>query len=175
MKKKCDPLDTGIYTAGISDYFGERQKRWDTYYHRICRAVASKSPCLSRQIGAILVKENVVVATGYNGPPRGYPHCKPVDHGLCPRKAKGYASGEGLLECPAVHAEVNCIISAARIGTSVSGSTLYMNCIIPCKDCMSLLINAGVREVVVEDIIAYHEMSLPMAESANIKIRRFKL
>jgi len=155
----------------IQDYFGEHQKRWDTYYNRICRAVASKSPCLSRQIGAILVKENVVVATGYNGPPRGYPHC--IDS--CPRKAKGYASGEGLHECPAVHAEANCIISAARIGASVSGSILYMNCIIPCKDCMSLLINAGVWEIVVDDTVPYHEVSLSMAESANVKIRRFKL
>ena len=76
----------------IQDYFGEHQKRWDTYYNRICRAVASKSPCLSRQIGAILVKENVVVATGYNGPPRGYPHCESVDYGLCPRKAKDDSS-----------------------------------------------------------------------------------
>ena len=151
--------------------YGERQKRWDTYYHRICRAVASKSPCLSRQIGAILVKENVIVSTGYNGPARGYPHCADS----CPRKAKGYASGEGLHECPATHAEANCIISAARIGAAVSGSTLYMNCIIPCKDCMSLLVNAGVREVVVNDIIAYHEISLPIAESAGIKIRRFRL
>jgi len=155
----------------IRDWIGERQKRWDTYYHRICRAVASKSPCHSRQIGAILVKENVVVATGYNGPARGYLHCADS----CPRKDIGLKSGEGLNLCPAVHAEVNCIISAARVGTSVSGSTLYMNCIIPCKDCMSLLVNAGVREIVVDDIIAYHEMSLPVAESAGIKIRRFKL
>ena len=169
--------------------YGERQKRWDTYYHRICCAVSSKSPCLSRQIGAILVRENVIVSTGYNGPARGYPHCEGLATGMpdistpteihfekvCPRHAKGYKSGEGLYECPATHAEANCIISAARIGAAVSGSTLYMNCIIPCKDCMSLLVNAGVREVVVNDIIAYHEISLPIAESAGIKIRRFRL
>ena len=161
--------------------YGERQARWDTYYHRICRAVASKSPCLSRQIGAILVKENVIVSTGYNGPARGYPHCEGTlsppfgDKSICPRKLKGYASGEGLHECPATHAEANCIISAARIGAAVSGSTLYMNCIIPCKDCMNLLVNAGVREIVVDDIISYHEISLPIAESAGIKIRRFRL
>jgi len=163
--------------------YGERQRRWDTYYHRICRAVASKSPCLSRQIGAILVRENVIVSTGYNGPARGYPHCvgyvetrgEPFDEPICPRKTQGYKSGEGLHLCPATHAEANCIISAARIGAAVSGSTLYMNCIIPCKDCMSLLVNAGVREVVVDDIIAYHKISLPIAESAGIKIRRFRL
>ena len=153
------------------DYFNEKRKRWDTYFHTICVAVSSKSPCLSRQIGAILVRNNSVVSTGYNGPPRSFPHCKDI----CPRKAKGYRSGEGLLECPATHAEANCIANAARIGASTVGTTLYMNCIIPCKDCMSILINAGIREIVVDDIIPYHELSLDMAQAANIKLRRFLL
>ena len=188
------------------DYFNEKRKRWDTYFHTICVAVSSKSPCLSRQIGAILVRNNSVVSTGYNGPPRSFPHCKPapmyiVDESyevdpsklepgsiikvnsnkpieykaVCPRKAKGYRSGEGLLECPATHAEANCIANAARIGACTVGTTLYMNCIIPCKDCMSILINAGIREIVVDDIIPYHELSLDMAQAANIKLRRFLL
>ena len=170
----------------VKDYFGEKQKRWDTYYHTICVAVASKSPCLSRQIGAILVKENVIISTGYNGPARGYPHCEstPIPrkdmkqenkYWGCPRKAKGYASGEGLHECPATHAEANCVISAARIGAPVSGSTLYMNCIIPCKDCINLLVNAGVKEVVVDDLTPYHLISGNIAKAGNVKIRRFNL
>lgn len=173
----------------VKDYFEERQKRWDTYYHNICVAVASKSPCLSRQIGAILVKENVIVATGYNGPARGFKHCEAVLHPMedinvpgeahfsrvCPRHAKGYASGEGLSECPATHAEANCIISAARIGASVSRSIFYMNCIIPCKDCMNLLVNAGVFEIVVDDLTPYHDISIDIAKAANMKLRRFNL
>ena len=149
----------------------QKRSRWDLYYHLICEAVASKSPCLSRQIGAILVRENVVVATGYNGPPRNYPHCQVT----CPRKARGFKSGEGLHICPAVHAEANCVASAARIGAAISGSTLYMNCIIPCKDCMCLLINAGVKEIVIENYQPYHEQSLLMAKHANIIIREFTI
>lgn len=155
----------------MTEYLEDKIRRWDTYFHSICEAVASKSPCHSRQIGSILVKEKVVVATGFNGPPRNYPHCK---YG-CPRKEAGYKSGEGLYLCPATHAEANCVISAARIGAPVSGSTLYMNCIVPCKDCMSLLVNAGVREVIVDDPYPYHEVSFQIADYAGIKLRRFVL
>ena len=146
--------------------------RWDLYFHGICKAVSSKSPCLSRKIGAILVRDKSIVSTGYNGPPRGYPHC----HGTtCPRKLKGYSSGEGLVECPAAHAEANCIANAARIGASTVGSTLYMNCIVPCKDCAILLVNAAIVEVVIEDVVYYHPMSKEIFEKANINVRRFLL
>lgn len=152
--------------------------RWDVYFHNICVAISTKSPCLSRQIGAILVRDKSIISTGFNGPPRGFPHCTPASpngsgSNLCPRHAKGYHSGEGLVECPATHAEANCIANAARIGACTIGSTLYMNCIIPCKDCMSLLINAGIIEIVVDDLIPYHELALKMAEVANIKLRKF--
>jgi len=157
------------------DYFNQKLRRWDTYYHNICIAVASKSPCLSRQIGSILVREKIIIATGFNGPPRNHPHCQMSEGPICPRKAQGYKSGEGLHLCPATHAEANCIASAARIGASVNNSTLYLNCIIPCKDCMALIINAGIIEVVCDKADPYHEMSLTMAKYANIKIREFVL
>lgn len=144
---------------------------WDSYFINICNAVASKSPCLSRQIGAILVRDHSIVSTGYNGPARGYPHCE----GQCPRKLKGYKSGEGLVECPAAHAEGNCVANAARIGASTVNTTLYMNSIIPCKDCMILLVNAGICEVVVLETDPYHKMSLGIARFGDIKIRRFEL
>lgn len=154
------------------NYYREKLKRWDTYYHSICQSVASKSPCLSRQIGSILVKDKIIVATGFNGPPRGYPHCQ----NECPRKSiEGYKSGKFLDQCPATHAEANCIASAARIGAPVTDCTLYLNYIIPCKDCMSLIINAGIKEVVCEKAETYHYMSLEMAKYANIKIREFIL
>jgi len=149
----------------------QRQARWDKYFHTICIAVASKSPCLSRQIGAILVRDNSVISTGFNGPARGYFHCE----GECPRKKMGFASGEGLIHCPAAHAEGNCIANAARIGASTVGSTLYMNCVIPCKDCMVLLVNAGISEIVADDIKLYHEMSAEIASIGRIGIRRFRL
>lgn len=162
-------IECGDKIMNKNDHFKSKLKRWDTYYHSICVAVASKSPCLSHQIGAILVREKVVIATGFNGPARGFPHCK----NECPRKVAEFPSGEGLFMCPATHAEANCIASAARIGASVSGSTLYMNYILPCKDCMNLLVNAGITEVVIDDLTPYHEMSVDIAAHAGIKVRRF--
>ena len=161
--------------------------RWDIYFHKICEAVASKSPCLSRQIGAVLVRDRSIVSTGFNGPARGYPHCRPIrtimedittdseihTELVCPRRAKGYKSGEGLLECPAAHAEGNCVANAARIGASTVNTTLYMNSIIPCKDCAIILVNAGITEVVIDEAVPYHQMSLDILK--NVNIRSFKL
>ena len=154
-----------------TEFYREKLRRWDKYFHRICLAVSSKSPCLSRQIGAILVRDKSIISTGYNGPARGYKHC----FGTCPRHAKGYRSGEGLLECPAVHAEANCIANAARTGTSTIGSTLYMNCILPCKDCAIILVNAGIVKVVVDDLKPYHNMSIEVFKKGKIKLRKFIL
>lgn len=152
--------------------------RWDKYFHNICNAVASKSPCLSRQIGAILVRDKSIVSTGYNGPARNYPHCKGEFihcRNVCPRQAKGYKSGEGLLECPAAHAEANCIANAARLGVQTVGTTIYLNTLIPCKDCMILLVNAGISEIVVEEYKWYHELSADISTYGGIHIRRFDL
>lgn len=145
--------------------------RWDKYFLHICEAVASKSACLSRQIGAIIVFENSVVSTGYNGPPRGFPHCE----GTCPRRAKGYHSGEGLHECPAGHAEANAISNAARLGTSTNGCTLYLNTNYPCKDCMTAIVNAGIDEVVASIPTPYHPISIDIAHHGNVELRGFYL
>jgi dCMP deaminase len=143
---------------------------WDSYFYNLCKAVALNCKCRSRQIGAILVRDRSVIATGYNGPARGIKEC-----GLtCPRKGLGFKSGEGLDLCPAVHAEVNAVIDAARKGASTLGSILYMNALLPCKNCAGVLINAGIKEIVVEDIISYDSLAKDMLEEANITIRKFK-
>ena len=148
------------------------ESNWDAYLMRICHTVASKSHCLSRQIGSVIVRDNSIVSTGYNGPARGYPHCKGP---TCPRKLKGYKSGEGLHECPAGHAESNAIANAARLGVSVCGTTLYLNCLIPCKDCMIAIVNAGISTVVPETYKPYHEMSVAIAEYGNVIVRRMEI
>ena len=147
-----------------------KKSQWDNYFHGLCIAVASKSNCLSRQIGAVIVKDHSIVSTGYNGPPRGYPHC---DGGKCPRQLKGYKSGEGLHECTAAHAEANAIVNAARNGVSTLGCTLYLNTMVPCKDCMILIINAGIIEIVCEELKLYHEMSARLLAYTDIKVRTF--
>lgn len=145
---------------------------WDRYFETVCDAIASKSKCLSRQIGVVIVRDHSIVSTGYNGPARGYPHCK----GTCPRKSKGYKSGQGLIECPAAHAEVNAISNAARLGVCIRGCTMYMNTReIACKDCMTAIVNSGIAELVTLELIPYHEMSLDIARYGKIKLRRFEL
>lgn len=176
--------------------------KWDIYFHTICEAVASKSPCLSRKIGAILVKDHSIVSTGFNGPSRGIPHCGhdrfasdksfieycqdefkkqgtfPNRRRLieeCPRKLLNYASGTHMELCPAVHAEANAVIDAARKGASTIGTTLYMNCIIPCKNCFSLLINAGIVSIVVDDTKVYDSHTQYLINNSKINIRRFEI
>jgi len=193
--KRCsicgDVLDHTKYIRKVSS-------AWDSYFHNICVAVASKSPCLSRKIGAILVKDHSIISTGYNGPPRGIPHCgqprlssdkvlsieimkvmkeltrKRVDT-ECPRKLLGYPSGTHMELCPAQHAEANAISNAARIGAPVLGSTLYMNCVIPCKNCFGALINAGIVEIVVDDTKTYDIYTQYLIDNSSIKIREFNL
>lgn len=175
--------------------------RWDTYFHNICKAVASKSPCLSRKIGAILVRDRSIISTGYNGPPRGIPHCgkerfendrllsdsltrhkdygemwgiKDI-HNTCPRRLLNFCSGEGIEWCTAQHAEENAVSNAARNGVSTIGCTLYMNCVIPCKNCFGTLINSGVSEIVVEDVTVYDKYTQFLIDNSNIKIRSFEL
>lgn len=139
---------------------------WNTYFIDICNTVAQNSKCHSRQIGAILVRDRVVIATGYNGPPRGVSHCE----GECPRRAAGYRSGERLDLCPATHAEQNCIASAARVGACTKGATLYLNTVAPCKWCMGLLINAGVERVITAEPGSYDKLGLDMAKQAGIEV-----
>lgn len=168
---------------------------WDEYFYEITLKVAKKTHCMSRQIGAILVKDNVIVSTGYNGPPRGVPHCDkrirwdkllqerfqqtysriPTKLNQCPRKALGYASGEALELCPAAHAEANCIVQAARNGISTKGTTMYMTCGIPCKNCLVLIINAGIREIVCTSLEKYDKLSEFIIQSAGLKIRTFEM
>lgn len=144
---------------------------WDKYYLNICNAVASKSPCLSRQIGAILVRDKSVISTGYNGPARGIPHCT----NICPRRELGFKSGEGMEHCYAQHAEENCISNAARNGVITVGAILYMNTVIPCKNCFSTLINAGVTEIVVLTKTAYDKYTRFIVDNSTIKLREFQL
>jgi len=162
-------------------------KPWDKYFLGICNQVAANSKCLSRQIGAILVRDHIIIATGYNGPPRGFRKCPdrwrdPMDPlsneaGIlkgtgkgCPRHALGHKSGERLDLCPAVHAEVNCIAAASRVGVNVNHSVMYMNCQVPCKWCMGLLIDSGVGILVVTSLEPYDQLSLTMVRESNTGI-----
>ena len=143
----------------------------DAFLMEICDVLAAQSKCRSRQIGALAVRGDRIISTGYNGPPRGFEHC-----GLkCPRREQGYPSGEGLHLCPAVHAEANVISNAASLGHSLEGAILYLNTVVPCKACMGQLINAGIKGIVVLKMESYDRLGPEMAEQCGIYIREAKV
>lgn len=117
---------------------------WDEYFMEITRVVATRSTCLRRKVGAILVKDRHIIATGYNGAPRGLAHCAEVG---CLRSQQGIASGERHELCRALHAEQNAIIQAAVSGVSIDGATLYVN-LFPCSLCAKMLINSRIKRIV---------------------------
>ena len=130
----------------------------DEYYLGIALAVAKKSTCLKKQYGAIIVKNDQVLATGYNGPVRGEPHCTKCTKVSCDKDMLEYSS------CPACHAEMNCIISASR--DEMLGATLYLAGYItstgeenlnvePCEICLRLIKNAGIDRVVTNSGVLY--------------------
>ncbi len=114
----------------------------DDYFMEIAKVVASRSTCLRRKAGAVLVKDKRILSTGYNGVPKGLPHCE--DTG-CPRAE--YPSGTHHELCRAVHSEQNAIVQAAIHGVSIEGATLYCT-LQPCIICTKMLINAGIKRVV---------------------------
>lgn len=120
---------------------------WDDYFLQITDLVASRSTCLRRKVGAILVRDKRILATGYNGAPQGLPHCLEIG---CLREQLGIPSGQRHELCRAIHAEQNVIIQAARYGTNIAGSTLYCTTQ-PCVICMKMLINAGVAKIFYRD------------------------
>jgi len=126
------------------------------YYLDIAQTVCERSTCLRRCFGAIIVKNDVIVSTGYNGAPRGRRNC--CDIGKCTREELGIPRGERYELCRSIHAEMNAIISASR--EQMLGSTMYMCCIDPktkevvsgvnsCMMCKRLIINAGIEKVII--------------------------
>lgn len=178
----------------LKDKFA-KQAREDIFFLSLAKKVASESKCLSRKIGSVLVKDGVIISTGRNGPARNVTHCnnrscefyfnldksltkenqesykKLWNNTICPRRNLGYKSGEGLCICNAVHSERNCILAAARNGISTLGTTIYAFCPMPCKDCTSELINAGVREIVCLKGEDYDGYARIIAQEAGIIIR----
>lgn len=173
--------------------------RWDKYFLGICKEIGKNTKCMSRQIGAILTIDKSIVATGYNGPPRGIPHCNirakkdpefakelsklsgmsnyEAERYLekCPRQLMGFKSGDGLDWCVAGHAERNCLINAARTGVCTRHTTMYMDCGIPCTPCMVEIINAGVKEIVVTKIEYYDKSAEYLLRNSNLNFRIFNV
>jgi dCMP deaminase len=138
---------------------------WDDYFMKIAQEVSTRSTCLRRRVGAVVVKDKRILATGYNGAPAGLKHCLEVG---CLREKLGVPSGEKHELCRGLHAEQNAVIQAALHGVPISGSSLYSTHK-PCSLCAKILINAGVKEI--RYIEGYtDELADEMLNEAGIKV-----
>ena len=139
---------------------------WDEYFMQMAELTAKRSTCLRRNVGAIIVKDKHIIATGYNGAPKGLPHCEEL--GGCLRQKLGVPSGERHELCRALHAEQNAIIQAATLCQSIEGATIYVTHQ-PCIICAKMIINAGISRIVVRS--GYPDkMAEDMAREANLRI-----
>lgn len=126
---------------------------WDTYFLELTNIVKKRSTCLRRHVGALIVKENHILSTGYNGVPTKITHCSEVG---CLREKLKVPSGERHELCRGLHAEQNAIIQAALHGVSIKDATIYTNTK-PCSICTKMIINAGIKRIVYE---VYYEDKL---------------
>jgi len=145
----------------------DKRPTWDEYFLELARLVSKRSTCLRRHVGAVLVKEKKILATGYNGAPSGTKHCRDIG---CLRDKLKIPSGQRHELCRGLHAEQNVLLQAALHGTSTKESILYVTNQ-PCMICAKMLINAGVREIVIAD--GYPDkMAKKFLGEVKIKIRR---
>ena len=120
---------------------------WDEYFMEMAELARQRSTCQRRHVGAVIVKDNRVIATGYNGVPRGIRHCEETG---CLRQQLNVPSGKMHELCRGLHAEQNAIIQAACMGSSIEGGTLYCTTQ-PCVICTKMIINAGIKRVVIKE------------------------
>ena len=173
VKKSKKATDPSRVKSGEGSPERKRRKitrpGWDEYFLEIASLVSCRSTCLRRKIGAIIVKDKRILATGYNGAPRGLPHCSRTG---CLREKLKVPSGERHELCRGLHAEQNALLQASLHGVSVKDSVLY--CMTqPCIICAKMLINAGIKEVVITS--GYPDkMSMDFFNQAGVLVRTCK-
>jgi len=141
----------------------------DEYFMKMAMIVSERSTCRRHSVGAIIVKDKIVVSTGYNGAARGAKDCLELG---CLRDDMGIKSGEKHEICRAIHAEQNAIIQASVKGLGIDGATMYCTHT-PCNICAKMIANAGISEVVVFQ--KYNDLSfIKLFEELNIKVRFLK-
>lgn len=146
--------------------------KWDMRFISLVQQIATWSSCLNknRHVGAIIVNDKRIIATGYNGAPQGVPTC--VDRAKCLRDDLNITSGTCQEICYAVHAEQNAIAQAAKLGVSIKNSTLYCTHQ-PCSICAKIIINSGIKRVVYMNGYP-DEFSLELFKIAKVKCEKFE-
>src|SRR6056297_570401 len=138
---------------------------WNQYFMDIAELVKTRSTCLRRQVGAVIVKDKRILTTGYNGAPSGMRHC--LELGGCLREQMKVPSGERHELCRALHAEQNAIVQAANSGVSINNATIYVTDQ-PCVLCAKMIINAGIKRIVFEKGYP-DELSMKLLNEAGIE------
>ncbi len=151
----------------ISQPTTDRRPDWDDYFMHITRVVATRATCLRRRVGAILVKDRRILATGYNGPPSGLAHCDVL--GGCYRARHGIPSGQRIELSRAIHAEQNAVIQAAIHGVKLERPITCYCTTQPCVTCAKMLINVGVTRIVFEGGYP-DELALEMLREAEVEL-----
>ncbi len=146
-----------------------KRPTWDEYFLEIACLVSRRSTCLRRRVGAVLVRDKRILATGYNGVPSKIRHCSEVG---CIREKMSVPSGERHELCRGLHAEQNAFLQAALHGTSVKDASLYSTTQ-PCVICAKMIINAGIKEIVIQGDYP-DKMSKDLLREAKIKVRMAK-
>lgn len=141
----------------------------DEYFMEMARLVSSRSTCLRRKVGAVIVKDKRVLSTGYNGSPKGTRHCEELG---CIRVQMNVPSGTRHELCRGVHAEQNAVVQAAYFGVSVNGATIYTTTF-PCSMCSKILINAGIKEIVYDEGYI-DDLSHSLLQETNIVTRQYR-
>lgn len=144
-----------------------KRPSWDEYFMEIVEVVAKRSTCLRRKVGALIVKDKKILATGYNGAPTGLKHCSEVG---CLRERLNIPSGERQELCRGLHAEQNAIVQAALHGVSIKEAVMYATCQ-PCIVCAKMIINAGIKKIVFAGEYP-DELALNMLKEAKVELIR---
>jgi dCMP deaminase len=142
---------------------------WDEYFLDVARVVATRSTCLRRKVGAVIVKDKRILATGYNGVPSGLKHC--IDIG-CLREKLGVPSGERHELCRGLHAEQNAILQAVVHHIDIKNSSIYITNQ-PCIICAKMIINAQIKEIVISSSYP-DKVARDILKEAGVKVRRVK-
>ncbi|MFP4697384.1 MAG: deoxycytidylate deaminase [Eubacteriales bacterium] len=142
---------------------------WDQYFMEIVELIKERSTCIRRKVGALIVKDRHILASGYNGAPSGCQHCEEVG---CLRQELNIPSGERHELCRASHAEQNAIVQAAKHGASIDGGTIYVTTQ-PCVICSKLIINSGIKKVIFKGDYP-DELSMGLLKEAKIEVDKYK-
>lgn len=142
---------------------------WEEYWMKIALESSTRSTCLRRKVGAVIVRENRLLSMGYNQMPSGITHCEEIG---CLRERLNVPSGQRHEICRAVHAEQNAIIIAAKNGASINNSSIFVTAS-PCLICGKMIINAGINEVLFKEQYP-DELTMEMFEEKGVKVKKLK-